>query len=199
MFQDGRHDGFDWVRRRMYIEIDAKFAVGEFAPCDAGLDEMEAHVIGNMAPSIDTFRLTAATPVSRHSKCSQLTSVIVFSVYFQTSRAFKQPFSLAKYCTTRRPRQYALRTRRKSIFDEVVKNETGPLTKYVVAVTRGMREIEDARKDEYWYRLADGIEGDGENEGRYSTGMKRFAWRMSEDGRRWTYCQLRQRSRGNSA
>lgn len=60
---------------------------------------------------------------------------------------------------------YALR--KKSIFDDVVKNEAGPAMRYALAVARGMVQKSDAEENGNWSRLRIGIEGDGEGEGAF--------------------------------
>ncbi len=64
--------------------------------------------------------------------------------------------------------------RKKSIVDEVAKNEAGPAMRYAVAVTRGMIDLADAKENGGWSRLRLGIEGDGDNEGEYWNEEVRF-------------------------
>ncbi len=57
--------------------------------------------------------------------------------------------------------------RKKSIVDEVAKNEAGPAMRHALAVTRGMIHVADAKVNGGWRRLRLGIEGDNNNEGEY--------------------------------
>ncbi len=56
--------------------------------------------------------------------------------------------------------------RKKSIINDVTKNEAGPAMRYAVAVTRGMMHMADAKENGGWLWLWLGIEGNN-NEGEY--------------------------------